>query len=727
MAPEQAKGDKQLTTAVDIFAMGAVLYELLFGEPPHKGSTPAATIAQIITSDSVKFPKGSHRLDADLETILWKCLQYQPSQRYHSAAAFAEDLERWLEGKPVEARRSQPHEKLIKWAKRKPAIAALSLAMAALVCLTIAGIIREWRMAIAASETAHATATNALAAESNERKLRQESEGLKASLTAERDLLARTRYLAEMQLAGYEWKFGTKSRLKELLDQQVVPNNRKDQRGWEWHFLLHQIRESAFATELALPISCLAWEPNNHRLAAAGYQVDFKKGAIYVVNTLDGSLDNRFSEEFPYGVNSIQWSPDGKWLAVGAAQASEFNSSPPSILSLLDSQSGALSLPLLGTQGDVQAIAWSPDSSKIVAACGNFGPTGQVQVWETESGKPLLALHGLKSQPVAVAWSPNGLRIAGASASGSIFLWNATSGELVREWSGGSMAIRTLLWSPDSELLVTNNPAHDVKVWFQEDGTLLRQLKADGGVGLKWIGNRELELIDNHGKAIAVHVETEKVRERKSKSKLAGYQAASSPDRKRLAFLQENQVLAIEPLQPEPIGQPIDSLDLNLQTVGWSPDGTSLVTGGSHVAIWNAQTRKRTAYFPWPQDWRILATEFSPDGKFLATSSLKKFSGTIHVLDPNNQEVLAEWNGHLGPITAIAWCLDNRRFATLGFDHAIRVWDREQKDKCLQEMSLRQWELQGMARHPTKIFWRLAAATAMSSSGISAKKIQPPR
>jgi tetratricopeptide (TPR) repeat protein len=127
MAPEQARGDSSAVgPAADVYALGAILYELLTGRPPFKGPTREATIRQVVDDDPVLPSRIQPGVPRDLETICLKCLAKEPRHRYRSAGALAEDLVCYLEGRPITARRTPPWERLLKWIRRRPAEAALA-------------------------------------------------------------------------------------------------------------------------------------------------------------------------------------------------------------------------------------------------------------------------------------------------------------------------------------------------------------------------------------------------------------------------------------------------------------------------------------------------------------------------------------------------------------------------------------------------------------------------
>jgi serine/threonine protein kinase len=164
MSPEAAAGKvKQLTTASDIYSLGAILYELLAGRPPFIGDSAVEVLRKVVEEEPVPpskcevrsdrgkpasrlTPRPSH-LSPDLETICLKCLEKDPARRYNSAAGLADDLERFLRHEPIRARPSTVGERFVKWARRNPLRAGFSGALLAVSLLAVVGISSQWRRA----------------------------------------------------------------------------------------------------------------------------------------------------------------------------------------------------------------------------------------------------------------------------------------------------------------------------------------------------------------------------------------------------------------------------------------------------------------------------------------------------------------------------------------------------------------------------------------------------
>jgi tRNA A-37 threonylcarbamoyl transferase component Bud32 len=143
MAPEQAEGKKEIGPTADVYALGAILYEMLTGRPPFRGETATATLQQVVSEDPVPPSRLNRQVPRDLETICLKCLQKEPKQRYARAALLAEDLHRFGRGEAIMARPVGSTERLLRWVRRRPALGAASAA-SLLLALALVGVGLRW-------------------------------------------------------------------------------------------------------------------------------------------------------------------------------------------------------------------------------------------------------------------------------------------------------------------------------------------------------------------------------------------------------------------------------------------------------------------------------------------------------------------------------------------------------------------------------------------------------
>jgi len=151
MSPEQASGKiREVTTASDVYGLGAMLFHMLTGAPPFASESPQQTVRLVLEQEPKRISAVFPRVDRDLETICLKCLEKAPGQRYSSALEFALDLERWLGNRTILARRSTAPERVVKWAQRRPVVAALLGAVVLTFFTGVAGVFFQWRKTEAA-------------------------------------------------------------------------------------------------------------------------------------------------------------------------------------------------------------------------------------------------------------------------------------------------------------------------------------------------------------------------------------------------------------------------------------------------------------------------------------------------------------------------------------------------------------------------------------------------
>jgi serine/threonine protein kinase/tetratricopeptide (TPR) repeat protein len=145
MAPEQARGEsKSISTAADVYGLGAILYELLTGRPPFEAGTALETLLQVMNAEPVPPRRLRPKLPRDLETVCFKCLQKEPGRRYASAVALADDLHHFLAREPVLARPVGTGERLWRWCRRKPALAGMAASLFVVLLCGAAGVGWQW-------------------------------------------------------------------------------------------------------------------------------------------------------------------------------------------------------------------------------------------------------------------------------------------------------------------------------------------------------------------------------------------------------------------------------------------------------------------------------------------------------------------------------------------------------------------------------------------------------
>ncbi|MCY2964546.1 MAG: protein kinase [Planctomycetota bacterium] len=212
MPPEQAAGRTgEIGPRTDVYSLGALLYCLLTGRPPFQAASALDTVMQVLEHEPVPPRELIPQVSADLETIVLKCLEKESARRYSTARELADELRRFLRGEPIVARPISGTERLWKWIRRRPVVAALSAAV--VLSLTV-GSLATLYFAVQAD----IRATEATRMANNEKDART---NLQANY-----------YVNQIARSYSEWRAGNTSQAVKILDETDA-----DQRSWEWNFL----------------------------------------------------------------------------------------------------------------------------------------------------------------------------------------------------------------------------------------------------------------------------------------------------------------------------------------------------------------------------------------------------------------------------------------------------------------------------------------------------------
>jgi tRNA A-37 threonylcarbamoyl transferase component Bud32 len=304
MAPEQAWGQRRLvTTLSDVYGLGAVLYALLTGVAPFGGETALETLDRVRREPPVQPSLVNPKVARDLELICLKCLAKEPTERYPTAGALAEDLQRFVAGEPVSVRAPGMVERAAKWARRKPTLAApYTLGLLAALLSGLGGTaVWQWR----AAEKARDGETRARTAAEQ---ARDAAKSAQAAAERQREDFKRFEYGRTIQVAYQEYRENNVAATLALLDR-----TRADLRGWEWRYV-HRLCHSDLMTLKGHTAKVLSasFSPDGSRIVTASVDETAKvwdAGSGAEVLALKG---------YTRSVYSASFSPDGSRIVAGS-------------------------------------------------------------------------------------------------------------------------------------------------------------------------------------------------------------------------------------------------------------------------------------------------------------------------------------------------------------------------------------------------------------------------
>lgn len=430
IAPEQITGQgSEIDGRADVYALGATLYELVTGSPPHEESSPQAQLHAVLSKE----PRAPRQLvpaiSADLETVILKAIEKEPDARYPAARAFEEDLQALLDVRPIAARPSGAFARVYKWSRRNPSF-SVALAFGAL-SLFIAPIVYGWL------QRSHALT---LAAEQQK--------------TEERAREARALAYGNALSAAE----GALRQNDALPARRFLDSCSEDQRGIEWHFLSERVDASRWSrTAHSDYWTFVGIEPGDSRLASAG-----RDGWLRIWRADDGeSIDETRATT---RLNQAAWHPHGRFVACGGDDG---------IVRVFDADSNALAFEFDAGSGRVGQCVHDRAATRIAAVT-----TSRIVVADSLTGRVewtrSTACEAGAADLRTIAFAADGRTLAVGDNAGFVTIRSAVDGSTTRRYEAHRAAVTHLEFAPNGETLVTSGEDRSVRLWSSRDDRLVR-------------------------------------------------------------------------------------------------------------------------------------------------------------------------------------------------------------------------------------------------------------
>lgn len=633
VAPEVARGGAaQATVASDVYGLGAIFYELLTGQPPFDGATPLEVLRRV-TDTEVRRPSTLLRtMDRDLETVCLKAMARDPRHRYADAGALAQDLGRWLDGQPIEARPAGVLERAGKWVRRRPLVAAL-LGLLLLALLVIA--VGSWQVNRNLREVA----------ERQRQSLVQFNVETANRLVEQRDSVGALRYeLAALRTTSADPERARMHRVRLGLTLRELP---RLARHWRHGGPVNTVTFSpngARVLSSSLDGTARLWDVASSNAvlilrhpAPVSHAFLSPDGRSIVTHCADGfarcwdALDG--TERFPAWLAFVvefplPRSPTDLFTPDGVNVVTVFENR----VEIRNLTTGRMARPPLTLPSAVAHAAYSADGTRLVTTAHD----GLVSVWSLEPGGQYreLARQRHPAGGTIAGFSPDGGRVLSVGTDPEARLWNSTTGELLSAPLHHATHLRMpqATFSMAGDRLLTLSYDNSVRLWDAVNGTLLV-----GGISHPMLINVARWDASGHRIVTASLDGTATLWDAASGRPMGpglrhgGYavEAAFSPTGDQLVTASSDGGVRLWQINPRPMGTVRGPTDL-IRSAAFTGGGTrvGLASGGPDFEIRDALSGEILQTLTHPEP--VVLGEFDRAGRLVVTVTQ---GGQLHVWD----------------------------------------------------------------------------------------------